>query len=988
MTPWLSRSYHSAGEGGQTRVQVVLGEIHPCGTSGEQLQNLLYTMAHSMEGAGSKDKGTKKDDIKFVGDVADAFPKLQRQVATGKGSLTKALTAMEKQAVSYGSLSNEEELLTSQRYARSFVESVEKVEIKKSELEEAFESLIKHVNDMIYTDFEPQTDPGIVVESAESSREAYITNAEEKVGEQDALVKRAEQILSKQLQLQNVAPGAPQCLTAGPGGPPSGGPAIPVFRPLSDLKPNPIEKNSTYREVVFFIEVFFNYLSVGYGGTSRIPQNMVAVQLMPFVCESWWATMVELGIKSKSVEEVKKVILQVAGIHVTLHDRRLDFLRSKKEGKCHSEYLRELEEKIELTDWENWTKNQMIATLFLTSADIEISKVVTTELAKPTLNMAELKAQIRNIESSTWYRGPKATAKVAGGGAAGGVGGAGGGARWCTRCERDTHNTDMCWGPCGNCSRFGHKTELCRNPKSEAKKLAEADAEAKKAKKLKLKQEKAERKRKQKEKEKKEKEEAQRKLDAVKKITVSTSSSDCESPVHVVDARAARAGGPRARRVGQQSGNFYTFPNVGSIHEDIEQKSMEELEAEFGRVKLARKDNASPTIEGKISGNSKMTHSTTQPFVCDTGCSWPVISDKIILTMGIPIRPFKKRLNIVDASGNNLKLLGSSKFFISIPQVLGEDRVEPVEAAVLADNEVDAELLVSMSLLLAWDLIPPLFPRQTVTAYFNSLSENRNKIEKCDKVFSSVQQTEISENESYKLPKPSPACTKLREKILGKYTGVFKESLSKDDRINCPPVRLKINPEANIKAVAHTKPYDCPWHMRKALDREIKLAVEAGILTPCDQATAWCHQLFPVMKPGKVDECRIVCDFRRLNAALERPVFPTESSMQMLRHLDGEAVVFATLDMVQGYHQLVVAPEDRHLLTVISQYGRHQYTCLGQGITSASDFFNYFTDGKVRYEGFEAIHKNTAKRVYAGPEGGKVTLMIFKVLFFLGFGYF
>ena len=89
------------------------------------------------------DQGTKGDTIKFVGDVADVFPKLQRRVATDKGSLTKALTAMEKQAGSYGSLSNEEELLTSQRYARSFVESAERVETKKSELEEAFESLVK-----------------------------------------------------------------------------------------------------------------------------------------------------------------------------------------------------------------------------------------------------------------------------------------------------------------------------------------------------------------------------------------------------------------------------------------------------------------------------------------------------------------------------------------------------------------------------------------------------------------------------------------------------------------------------------------------------------------------------------------------------------------------------------------------------------------------------------------------------------------------------
>ena len=135
---------------------------------------------------------------------------------------------------------------------------------------------------------------------------------------------------------------------------------------------------------------------------------------------------------------------------------------------------------------------------------------------------------------------------------------------------------------------------------------------------------------------------------------------------------------------------------------------------------------------------------------------------------------------------------------------------------------------------------------------------------------------------------------KLKEKILKVF---FKETLGKDDRIHCSPVRLKINPESNIKPVAHTKPFDVPYHMRKALDAEIRTAVEAGVLSPCDEATQWCHQLFPVMKPGKVDECRIVCDFRRLNSSLVRPVFPTESSTQMMRHLDGEAVVFATMDI-------------------------------------------------------------------------------------------
>ena len=64
----------------------------------------------------------------------------------------------------------------------------------------------------------------------------------------------------------------------------------------------------------------------------------------------------------------------------------------------------------------------------------------------------------------------------------------------------------------------------------------------------------------------------------------------------------------------------------------------------------------------------------------------------IILKMGIPIRPFKnKPMNNVDTSGNYLRLLGSASFFITIPQVLGE-KVERVEAAVLADNDVDSEM--------------------------------------------------------------------------------------------------------------------------------------------------------------------------------------------------------------------------------------------------------------------------------------------------------
>ena len=184
----------------------------------------------------------KGDKIKFVGDMAtNPFPKLQGKCASAKTSLTKALTALEKTSTGFESLTQEEE----------------------------------HVHDMAREDFEPNTDPTAIVESAESTCQEIITAADLKLQEHEGLVKQAEHVLSLQLQLKAVAPGPPQ---AGPSGAPSGGAAsLPVFRAQSDLKPGVIEKNSTFREVVHFVEILFNYLVAGYGGGGRVSPSLCLV---------------------------------------------------------------------------------------------------------------------------------------------------------------------------------------------------------------------------------------------------------------------------------------------------------------------------------------------------------------------------------------------------------------------------------------------------------------------------------------------------------------------------------------------------------------------------------------------------------------------------------------------------------------------------------------------------------------------------------------
>ena len=102
----------------------------------------------------------------------------------------------------------------------------------------------------------------------------------------------------------------------------------------------------------------------------------------------------------------------------------------------------------------------------------------------------------------------------------------------------------------------------------------------------------------------------------------------------------------------------------------------------------------------------------------------------------------------------------------------------------------------------------------------------------------------------------------------------------------------------------HVRPYDVPYNLRASMDKELSDTIDAGVLSPSNEARAWTHQLFPVPKHIN-DEIRLVSDFRRLNAALVRPVYLVESNTQLMRHLEPTARWFATLDMVSGYHQLV-----------------------------------------------------------------------------------
>ena len=165
----------------------------------------------------------------------------------------------------------------------------------------------------------------------------------------EAEIKEAEEIMSR----KDPPPTQPPPPPASPENQQStpSAPTQAMFRLYSNLKPSMLEKECTFQEVCHFKELWSSYIEAGYGSKKNIPQDMLHIQLKPFITPSWWAQLLEKGIKEKTFEEIPDTIKAVASRFITLHDKRLDFLKSKRGNMSHTDFLLLLENKIDQTNF-------------------------------------------------------------------------------------------------------------------------------------------------------------------------------------------------------------------------------------------------------------------------------------------------------------------------------------------------------------------------------------------------------------------------------------------------------------------------------------------------------------------------------------------------------------------------------------------------------------------------------------------------------------
>ena len=173
-----------------------------------------------------------------------------------------------------------------------------------------------------------------------------------------------------------------------------------------------------------------------------------------------------------------------------------------------------------------------------------------------------------------------------------------------------------------------------------------------------------------------------------------------------------------------------------------------------------------------------------------------------------------------------------------------------------------------------------------------------------------------------------------------KYSTVF-EGLGCHNKITA-----KLLVDDDIEPIAH-KRRKIPYHLEQKAAKEEERLIELGVLerVPDNTPTTWCSNPVIVPKPNS-DKIRYCSDMRVPNTAIKRPVMEPLTVEDIKIRLNG-ATVFSVLDMNEGYHQLQLDPDSRHLTTFHGVNGKMRYKRLNYGTISAQDVFDKAMDNTI-----------------------------------------
>ena len=329
-----------------------------------------------------------------------------------------------------------------------------------------------------------------------------------------------------------------------------------------------------------------------------------------------------------------------------------------------------------------------------------------------------------------------------------------------------------------------------------------------------------------------------------------------------------------------------------------------------------------------------------KPGMADTGCQSTLCGESVLHSLKLKrsdLIPCSMKMSA--ANENAIDILGALPLRISGVSENGQTHSTRQLVYFTTSTE---RLYLSKHACIALGLIPPNFPQI-----------GSSQLSSCDTEMPSSASRSDTGERPCKCPDrqpPPPLPTQLpyppternREKLqqwLSDYYSASTFNVCEHQPLpmmSGPFMRLMVDP--NAKPVACHSPIPVPVHAQDEVKAGLDQDVRLGVIEPVPVGTpvTWCARM--VIQWKKSGKHRRTVDFQPLNKHAVRETHHTQSPFNQVRSIPAHTRK-TKFDAWNGYHSIPLHPEDRHLTTFITPWGRYRYCVAPQGYIASGDAY-------------------------------------------------